>query len=312
MLSYLRRLKLSYAVYNVFQHRKLVHNLPLYEKLGLKKQYFSPISSRDFVHLPSDAGLPAVAPLAERLAATAAFQMLSAASQASLLAFEDNGFAVLSGFFSGEDVAGINNELAQLIATKQISLRYRNKFMFAFRQSARIRTAGEGPLRTLVAALLGHETSLFQSINFLAGSEQRTHSDSIHMSTFPLGGMAAAWVALEDIKPGNGPLHYYPGSHKLPYYLNADYANEGTNWLIGDKEYTEYEAYINQKIAEAGIEKQIFLARKGDVFIWHANLMHGGEPHLDKAQTRKSMVFHYFSRAHICYHEITQRPALLG
>jgi ectoine hydroxylase-related dioxygenase (phytanoyl-CoA dioxygenase family) len=79
----------------------------------------------------------------------------------------------------------------------------------------------------LVAALLGHETTLFQSINFLTGSEQRTHSDSIHMSTFPLGGMAAAWVALEDITPGNRPLHYYPGSHKLPYYLNADYQNEG-------------------------------------------------------------------------------------
>jgi ectoine hydroxylase-related dioxygenase (phytanoyl-CoA dioxygenase family) len=191
-------------------------------------------------------------------------------------------------------------------------MRYRNKFMFAFRQSTRIRRAGEGRLQPLVAALLGHETSLFQSINFLTGSEQRTHSDSIHMSTFPLGGMAAAWVALEDITPDNGPLHYYPGSHKLPYYLNADYANEGSTWLTGDKEYTEYEAYIARRIAEAGIEKQIFLARKGDVFIWHANLMHGGEPHRDKALTRKSMVFHYFSRAHICYHEITQRPALLG
>jgi hypothetical protein len=311
MLSFLRRLKLSYAAYNVFQHRRLAHNLPLYQKLGLKKQYFSPISSRDFAHLAPDAGLPPVPPLAERLATSPAFQPLSAESQASLLAFEENGFAILPGFFSPETVDGINAELEKLIETKQISLRYRNKFMFAFRQSARIRAAGEGALRSLVAALLGHETKLFQSINFLTGSEQRTHSDSIHMSTFPLGGMAAAWVALEDITPGNGPLHYYPGSHKLPYYLNADYQNEGTDWLIGDKEYTEYEAYITQKIAEAGLPKQVFLARKGDVFVWHANLMHGGEPHLDKAQTRKSMVFHYFSQAHICYHEITQRPALL-
>ena len=311
MLSFLRRLKLSYAVYNVFQHRRLGHNLPLYAKLGLKKQYFSPISSRDFVHLPAGGGLPLVPPLAERLEDLPAFRALSIAGQTSLLAFEENGFAVLPGFFSAEAVDGINQELAELIATKQIDLRYRNKFMFAFRQSARIRAAGEGALRALVAALLGHETSLFQSINFLTGSEQRTHSDSIHMSTFPLGGMAAAWVALEDITLGNGPLHYYPGSHKLPYYLNADYANEGTTWLTGDKEYTEYEATIARKIAEAGIEKQLFLARKGDVFIWHANLMHGGEPHLDKAQTRRSMVFHYFSKAHICYHEITQRPALL-
>ncbi|GAB3334485.1 hypothetical protein GCM10027511_43490 [Hymenobacter humi] len=312
MLSLLRRLKLSYSVYNVFQRRKLVHNQALYQRLGLNKRYFSPISSRDFAHLPPAAGLPPVPPLAARLAGSAAFLALPPESQASLLAFEDNGFAILPGFFPAEAVDGINQELAGLVASKQVNLRYRNKFMFAFRKSARIRAAGEGALRALVAALLGHEATLFQSINFLKGSEQRTHSDSIHMSTFPLGGLAAAWVALEDITPDNGPLHYYPGSHQLPYYLNADYANEGTSWLNGDKEYTQYEATIARKIAETGLEKQIFLARKGDVFIWHANLMHGGEPHLDKAQTRKSMVFHYFSRAHICYHEITQRPALLG
>lgn len=311
MLSFLRRLKLSYATYNVFQRRRLAHNLPIYEKLGLKKQYFSPISSRDFAHLPATAGLPPVPPLAERLAAISAFQALPAASQANLRAFEDNGFAVLPGFFSAEVVNGINQELENLIATKQISLRYRNKFMFAFRQSARIRAAGEDALRELIAALLGHETKLFQSINFLTGSEQHTHSDSIHMSTFPLGGMAAAWVALEDITLGNGPLHYYPGSHKLPYYLNADYQNEGTTWLIGDKDYSEYERFIESRVTELGLQKQVFLARKGDVFVWHANLMHGGEPHTDKGMTRKSMVLHYFSQAHICYHEISQRPALL-
>ena len=311
MLSFLRRLKLSYAVYNVFQRRRLAHNLPIYRKLGLKKSYFSPISSRDFAGLPAHAGLPAVASLSERLAASPAFGALPTASQASLQAFEDNGFAILPGFISDETVDGINQDLHQLIARREISVRYVNKFMFAFRKSARIRAVGEGALRELVGALLGHEASLFQSINFLTGSQQRTHSDSIHMSTFPLGGMAAAWVALEDITPDNGPLHYYPGSHQLPYYLNADYQNEGSNWLIGDKDYAEYERFIAGRVAELGLQKQVFLARKGDVFIWHANLMHGGEPHHDPTQTRKSMVFHYFSRAHICYHEITQRPALL-
>ncbi|MDQ2770006.1 MAG: phytanoyl-CoA dioxygenase family protein [Bacteroidota bacterium] len=311
MLSFLRRLKLSYAAYNLFQRRRLAHNLPIYQRLGLRKSYFSPISSRDFTGLPPTASLVVVPPLAERLAACPAFWLLPAASQASLRAFEAQGFAVLPGFFSVEEVTGINQSLAELIRTRKISLRYRNKFMFAFRKSAAIRAAGEGSLRELVSALLGHEATLFQSINFLTGSEQHTHSDSIHMSTFPLGGMAAAWVALEDITPDNGPLHYYPASHKLPYYLNADYQNEGSDWLIGDKDYSEYEAFIAGQVAAQGLQKQVFLAQKGDVFIWHANLMHGGEPHRDPLQTRKSMVFHYFSRAHICYHEITQRPALM-
>ena len=311
MLSFLRRLKLSYVAYNLFQRRRLAHNLPIYQQLGLRKSYFSPLSSRDFVGLPATAGLPAGPPLAERLAGCPAFRQLPAASQASLRAFDEQGFAVLPGFFSAGEVAGINQSLAELVRTRKISLRYRNKFMFAFRKSATIAAAGEKSLRELVSAVLGHEATLFQSINFVSGSEQRTHSDSIHMSTFPLGGMAAAWVALEDITPDNGPLHYFPGSHKLPYYLNADYQNEGSDWLIGDKDYAEYEAFIAGQVMAQGLQKQVFLARKGDVFIWHANLLHGGEPHRDTAQTRKSMVFHYFSRAHICYHEITQRPALM-
>jgi ectoine hydroxylase-related dioxygenase (phytanoyl-CoA dioxygenase family) len=110
----------------------------------------------------------------------------------------------------------------------------------------------------------------------------------------------------------NGPLHYYPGSHKLPYYLNSDYDNEGNYYMIGDKDYTQYEKMLEEKIIEHKIEKKIFTAKKGDVLIWHANLMHGGEPHIDKERTRKSMVFHYFNMNCVCYHEITQRPSLIN
>jgi ectoine hydroxylase-related dioxygenase (phytanoyl-CoA dioxygenase family) len=311
-MSFLRRLKPTYALYNIFQRRRLAHNVALYKKLGLNKSYFSPISSKDFAHLPA---APATAgpALPERLVKSSAFDELPAAAQASLLAFEQNGFAVLPGFFSARRVADINAELDRLVASGQLKFKYRNKLMFAFRQSELLRQAGEDPqLLALLGALLGHEAQLFQSINFLSGSEQHTHSDSIHMSTYPLGGLIAAWVALDDITLENGPLHYYPGSHQLPYYLNADYDNAGSTWLIGDKDYSEYEAFIKSRVVALGLQKQVFLARKGDIFIWHANLLHGGEAHTNKQLTRKSMVLHYFSPDHICYHEITQRPALMG
>lgn len=67
---------------------------------------------------------------------------------------------------------------------------------------------------------------------------------------------------------------------------------------------------MKQIIAENPLEKKILLAKKGDVFIWHANLMHGGEPMLNKEQTRKSMVVHYFANDVIAYHEISERPAI--
>ncbi len=307
-----RRLKPAYALYNLFQRRRLAHNLPLYRKLGLGKAYFSPVSSRDFAHLPAVTDAEASAGSAARLRGSEAFAGVSAEGQASLLDFHERGYAVLPGLLTAERVAAINASLDGLIAAGDLRANSVNKYMFAFRQSEVIREAGTGQLRELVSALLGHEATLFQSINFLSGSQQPTHSDSIHMSTYPLGGLVAAWVALEDITLDNGPLHYYPGSHKLPYYLNADYDNEGTRWLTGDKDYKAYESFIQERVAEQELPREVFLAKAGDVFLWHANLLHGGEPHLDKGRTRKSMVFHYFSQGHICYHEISQRPALMG
>jgi ectoine hydroxylase-related dioxygenase (phytanoyl-CoA dioxygenase family) len=310
-MSFIRRFKPAYAFYNLFQPRRLAHNAALYQKLGLRKSYFSSISSQDFAHLPARPLGPSPS-LAERLTGNSAFEALPAATQASLLNFEQQGFAVLPGFFVPDRVDAINTTIEQLVATGQLKFRYRNKLMLAFQKSPLLRQAADDPqLRALLTALLGHEAQLFQSINFLSGSEQHTHSDSIHMSTYPLGGLIAAWVALEDITPESGPLHYFPGSHQLPYYLNADYDNQGSTWFIGDKDYSAYEAFIKQRVAELGLKKQVFLAKKGDIFIWHANLLHGGEPQTNKNLTRKSMVLHYFSSDHVCYHEITQRPALL-
>jgi len=42
------------------------------------------------------------------------------------------------------------------------------------------------------------------------------------MTTYPEGYLVGAWVAVEDIHPDSGPLVYYPGSHRLPYYLSKE------------------------------------------------------------------------------------------
>ena len=47
------------------------------------------------------------------------------------------------------------------------------------------------------------------------GSQQGAHSDSIHMTTYPIGYLSAAWIAFEDIHPDSGPQLFYPGSHRL-------------------------------------------------------------------------------------------------
>ncbi len=308
----LRKSKLSYMVYNFFRKRQLMHNVPLYKKWGLKKHYYSPVNSSDFEGLPADAPWLDQKNSRHELPEISGFKQLPATIQNAILPWSDQGYVILNSYFNTEQVNTINSEVERLIAEGKVDWKANDtKIMFAIHESDYIKRIGSDPqLLNILSMLLGKEVMLFQSINFLMGSEQRTHSDSIHMTTFPQGYLIAVWVALEDINEDNGPLHYYPSSHKLPYLMNKDYDNEGNDLFLGAHRYAEYEDRIEEQAKKQGLEKKIFLAKKGDALIWHANLLHGGNPHLNKSKTRKSVVFHYYAKEVICYHEISQRPAL--
>ncbi len=305
----IRRLKLAYAVYNFFHKKELYHNEALYKKMGVAKKYYSPVSSKDFEKLPG-ASNPLVDP--SKLTETQIYKTSSEENKKSILDFNDNGFCILKNYLPSTSVDNINIEIETLLKEKRVKFGYGGKIMFAIHVSELLNSIGNNKsLHELLSGLLDGNSILFQSINFIKGSEQQTHSDSIHMTTYPLGGLLGVWIALEDVGEENGPLHYYPGSHKLPYYLNKDYDNDGNSFLIGNKSYSAYERMIEKKIQELGLKKEIFKAKKGDLLIWHANLFHGGEVHKNPDTTRKSIVFHYFKENSICYHEITQRPALI-
>ena len=262
LVKLIRRLKIAYAVYNVFHPSKLKHNKLLYKKTGLSKFYFSPISSKDFTSLQrenltqNNQSIP--------LETTKLYQKIDNQSKQSLQNFEEFGYAVLQNYLTDEEINTVNNEIDSLLKNKKVKFRYGNKIMFAFKKSKVLKKIGENvELTELLNSLTRDDMKLFQSINFLTGSQQRTHSDSIHMTTFPLGGLLGVWIALEDIDLDNGPLHYYPTSHKLPYYLNSDYDNEGNSLFIGNKDYSSYEDMISAKIEEFKIEKKVFTAKKG-------------------------------------------------
>lgn len=307
MLKQIRNYKLPYIVYNFFNKSKLKHNIPLYKKYGINKNYFSSISSKDFAHLPTNERKIND----EKLTATSFYKNLSEENKNSVKNFEKEGYLILKNYLSPETADKINTEIDKLMADGTIKFRYGGKLMFVIHHSEVIRNIGNDKnLLEFLSVLMDGQAKLFQSINFINGSQQKTHSDSIHMTTYPLGGLLGVWIALEDIDENNGALHYIPGSHKLPYFLNSDYDNEGDRMRIGKKSYKAYEEFLEEKVKELGLKKEVFRAKKGDLLIWHANILHGGEPHLDKSRTRKSLVYHYFDENSVCYHEVTQRPAL--
>jgi phytanoyl-CoA hydroxylase len=309
MIQIIRRLKLAYSIYNFFHKKELYHNEAIYKKIGINKRYYSPVSSKDFEKF-GEPNHPLIEK--DKLGSTQLYLTSSEENKKSILDFNDNGFCILKNYLPEETVDAANLEIDTLLKNKKIKFGYGGKIMFAIHSSELLNGIGNNKhLHELLSVLLNGNSILFQSINFIKGSEQDTHSDSIHMTTYPLGGLLGVWIALEDVEEDNGPLHYYPGSHKLPYYLNKDYDNVGNSFLIGNKSYSSYEKMIGEKIKDLGIKKEIFKAKKGDLLIWHANLFHGGERHKNPKATRKSMVFHYFKENSICYHEITQRPALI-
>ena len=311
LVEKLRSYKLTYEIYNFFKRKALKHNIPLYRKYGIKKKYFSSVSSEDFKHLESPLNLFDSLDSRAELPKSEVYKDLEFKDKEALLSWSDHGYVILKEFFDSDEVDQINNTVDMLLEQGKVSWRYGNKIMFAIHQSEYLQSIGAAPrLLKVLDLLMGKETQLFQSINFFKGSQQKAHSDSIHMTTFPYGNLIAVWMALEDIKKGSGELHYYPGSHKLPYVMNRDFDNVGTRFKLGKKDYHDYENHIEKLIHSNKLKKETFLAQKGDILIWHANLLHGGEPVVDDSLTRKSMVFHYYTKDAICYHEVTQRPSL--
>ena len=164
-----------------------------------------------------------------------------------------------------------------------------------------------------VDLLFGRKTVPFQTIMGHAGSEQAAHSDSIHMTTYPLGYLVANWIAFEDITEDSGVLEYYPGSHKLPYLLSADVGI--AEYEFKEKGYSvyseRYEPAIRAECEAAGFPKETFLAKKGDVLFWHANLVHGGGRRIDPNASRKALVCHYFAEGAVTYHDLSGNASRL-
>lgn len=307
----LKDYKFIHWINNVLHTKQLQHNKAAYKKYNLHKPLFDSISSKDFPDKTSSAWLD-LNDSATAVAQKKTFNHFTNDVQEQLLQWSSKGFLQLRQYFSNEQAEEVNKAVDELINQKHLPVTHDNKVMFGYKHSPAIKNMmHDWGLKQLLSFILDKEVVPFQTLNFVKGSGQRAHSDSIHMTTYPLGYLIAAWIALEDIHPDSGPLFYYPGSHKLPYLLNDDFANYSSRFKLGAKQYSDYEDVTEDIIRQSCLQPEVFLPKKGDVLIWHANLIHGGMPVLNPALTRKSMVIHYYAKDVIKYHEITERPSLM-
>jgi len=161
----------------------------------------------------------------------------------------------------------------------------------------------------LLRTLYRREPIPMQTLNFGRGTEQHAHSDAMHFSSVPRGFMCGIWIALEDIDEDNGPLEYYPGSHRLPMLDHSSLGITASDQK-GYEHYGAYEELIQTLIRELGLERRVLKVRKGQAVAWAANLLHGGSPIRDHARTRHSQVNHYFFENCLYYQPQRSDPFL--
>lgn len=130
-----------------------------------------------------------------------------------------------------------------------------------------------------------------QTLFFEYGSEQVAHQDFAYVQADILSRLAASWVACEDTDADNGPLFYYPGSHRIPKF---DFGGGRIAYTARDASLHEtWLRHMKSECEKMGLKPRRFEAKKGDVLLWHSAMVHGGSRVLDRGRTRKSLVSHY-------------------
>jgi phytanoyl-CoA dioxygenase PhyH len=227
-----------------------------------------------------------------------------------------NGYIILERLFAGEVLDDVWEAYEAAVRNRKIQLPpepagdrdpYPGRYLNPHKKAARFcRILKHAGLLHWIRVLMEREPKTLQTIASHKGSQQGVHSDSIHMTTYPLGYLSAAWIAFEDIHPDSGPLVFYPGSHRLPVVFSKDVGiSESDFRREGYRAYHQkYEPYIQSVIAEGRLEPHYFHARKGDVLIWHANLLHGGSQRRNLQFSRKAVVCHFFVKGAFVYHDL--------
>ncbi len=143
----------------------------------------------------------------------------------------------------------------------------------------------------LLSAVFEARPKAFQTLTFWRGSQQAIHKDTayVRIDEEPMQ-FAATWLALEDVAPGTGELEYYVGSHRDPDFLFGG----AHKWMVeAPHDHARFLASLRIDAKRHGHPKERFLAREGDVLVWHADLAHGGSRIRRRGATRQSLVTHF-------------------
>jgi hypothetical protein len=159
------------------------------------------------------------------------------------------------------------------------------------------------PLMQLMKRLIGEEMGLHLNLTGWVSTERNWHQDDYLNPPYINSWYTATWIALDDIHPDCGPFEFVPGSHRWPLmkshkvrmFLNPE-ERAHHNWAGIAERFVNDVA--QEEIRRRGLQPKKFIARKGDVLIWHGRLMHRGSYPNVPGMPRKTLISHYSGISH--------------
>lgn len=236
--------------------------------------------------------------------------------------WNENGFLVLKKFFKKDKLKALDNEINLILANRKtmagdITIDILEGSLAG--QRMRLKDAPDAAIYSvhkindlylesevcrrinlnkklcnLLEELLQDKPLVINSLCFSKGSQQPHHFDTYYMPPPVENMMAVTSICLENQSSETGPLSYYPGSHKIPPYV---FSHGGIHAVAEEME--KATNYIMSEIESRCLKRETFIGSAGDVFIWHAQLYHGGLPIIDHKRTRKTLVTHYWRKGDV-------------
>jgi len=210
--------------------------------------------------------------------------------------YHENGYVVVKGLFSPEEVAAYRDhfmslrkrgsypgDLAGVDTTSNDPLkRYPRMIHMHHWDETSLRWMIDERINQCLTGLLGREPYAVQTMLYFKppGSRgQALHQDNFYLRAQP-GTCMAAWMALDYCDQANGCMQVVPGSHNWPL-------------LCTEKADTKVSFTDVTVPVPADQEVRPVVMEPGDVMFFHGAVVHGSYPNTSQDRFRRALIAHY-------------------
>lgn len=153
-------------------------------------------------------------------------------------------------------------------------------------------------LAQLLHELIGDRMGVHLNLTGWRSTTRNWHQDGYLNPDSNGDWYAAVWVALDDIHPYSGPFQWVPGSHhrfgvirQTRMLAALDPSERGPDWPRHSERILT--PLFEDELTETRTIPHQFLAKKGDVLVWHARTLHRGSTPRNPELERRAVILHY-------------------